>query len=233
MNRPLRASMSAPLATMNLPVRAMMRAPWGGGRRALHRAARRASRRQHGMLLAIAIGLPWFGAGVQADPQDIPQPDAYWAVAGSFLNQSAAQSAAQELARKTGAAPTIITATTPTGRMHRVALGPWPSTTAALEAVRRLQTAGYTDAWKLAAADTGDASNPRGERIGNASRPGGEGILPSHAPQGAQIPAPFRRVDQTKRFRKLGLTQGPVTSADAGRHSTASKRSHCPNLLPS
>ena len=76
--------------------------------------------------------------------------------------------------------------------MHRVALGPWSSDAEAVKAVRRLQEAGYTDAWKLAGEDiVNDAPKPGGEGINAAlggddtqgSR-GGESVAPSHAPQG-------------------------------------------------
>ena len=142
---------------------------------------------RHRLVFALAtVVVVVLGTPVQANVLDASQAGPFWAVAGSFLNRAAAQSAAQELTRKTGTTPTILVAITAAGQMHRVALGPWPATEAR-EAVRRLQGAGYTDAWKLAAADASDASNEGGERIGGASRTGGEGILPSHAPQGAHV----------------------------------------------
>ena len=121
--------------------------------------------RQQRLALAVAaVAFLALGTPAGADPPAAPQAGAFWAVAGSFLNRRAAQSAMQEVARKTGAAPAILVADTPAGTTHRVVLGPWPSATEAAEAVRRLRDAGYADAWKL----------------------GGEGVLASHAQQSAQ-----------------------------------------------
>lgn len=125
----------------------------------------------------------------------------FWAIAGSFLNESAAQSAAQDVARKIAMSPTILVATTPTGPMHRVALGPWPSSADALEAIRQLQEAGYTDAWKLSGEgnasklgpqDVNDASISGGENVSDASNLGGEGVSPSQAPQGESASTPIQ-----------------------------------------
>ncbi len=128
------------------------------------------------------------------------QDGPYWAIAGSFLNQSAAQSAAAEVAGKTSMSPTVLVAATPTGPMHRVALGPWSANAEAVEAVRVLHQAGYADAWKLAGEGAKDASKPGGEGT-NAALDGddagnslaGEGVSPSRAPQGATTPTPTRQ----------------------------------------
>ena len=132
-----------------------------------------------------------------AKAQDAAQDGPYWAIAGSFLNQSAAHAAAQEVARKSSMSPTVLVATTPTGPMHRVALGPWSSNAEAVKAVRQLQQAGYADAWKLAGEGADDATKPGGERINAALRgvdardsPGGEGVSPSDVAPGAVASTP-------------------------------------------
>ncbi|MYE23902.1 MAG: SPOR domain-containing protein, partial [Gammaproteobacteria bacterium] len=154
-----------------------MKARWRGRSRSLGgRASRPPTRRQARgpiavsdtrtriALLTAALAVLSCAAKAQGAAGDATQDGPYWTIAGSFLNQSAAQSAATEVARKTSMSPTVLVATTPTGPMHRVALGPWSSDAEAVKAVRVLHQVGYADAWKLA-----------GEGVKDASKPGGEG----------------------------------------------------------
>ncbi len=151
-------------------------------------------------MFAAALAVLSCAAKAQDAAGDAAQDGPYWAIVGSFLNQSAAQSRAQEVARKSSMSPAVLVATTPTGPMHRVALGPWSSNAEAVKAVRRLQEAGYTDAWKLAGEGANDASKPGGEGI-NATLGGddarhslvSEGVSPSHAPPGATSSTPTQQ----------------------------------------
>lgn len=106
-------------------------------------------RQQRLALVVAAVAFLALGTSASTDSAAAPQASTFWAVAGSFLNHRAAQSAVQEVARKTGATPTILVATTSAGATHRVVIGPWRSGAEAAEAVRQLHAAGFDDAWRL------------------------------------------------------------------------------------
>ena len=136
---------------------------------------------------------------------------AFWAVAGSFVNHAAARAAAQQLTQRTGASATILTATTAAGRTHRVALGPWPSTAEALEAVRRLHDAGYADAWKFAG--DGDAAPNVGQ---DAQRTVGPTARQDAPPAAEAAPAPQTSKEPDRSGNSRVRAQRPATVARAG-----------------
>ena len=170
------------------------------------------------LLTALAVLL--CAAKAQDAAADATHDGPYWAIAGSFLNQSAAQSRAQEVARKSSMSPTVLVATTPSGPMHRVALGPWSADAEAVKAVRHLQEAGYADAWKLAGEGINDASKPGGEGIdaalgGGDARDslGDEGVSPSDAPQGPTSSTPTQQQRVAARVVAPHALAGPRPSS--------------------
>ncbi len=179
-----------------------MSAGFSGGRASCPPSRRKA--RKSTVLLVVAVAALSFGAAAQNAAPDGTHAGHFWAVAGSFLKKSAAQSAAREVARKTGASAAILVAATPAGPTHRVALGPWPTAAEAQQAIQRLRLAGYADAWKLRA-------NPPEVQAGASAAPTAIALPEPTVPEEPALAAP--KASAPSRPRPSGNQARPAKSS--------------------